>query len=90
MKECPKCGLVTPDSADRCDCGYDFRNGMVRSPSLLAKTAIRSVIKGVAGIAAVVWIFAPITPYNGFLAFAAASLVLLACFVALRLLDDDA
>ena len=24
MKECPKCGLYSPDSAERCDCGYSF------------------------------------------------------------------
>ena len=23
-KDCPKCGLVNPPSAQRCDCGYDF------------------------------------------------------------------
>jgi hypothetical protein len=27
--DCPYCGLINPDSAIRCDCGYDFR---VRSP----------------------------------------------------------
>ena len=21
---CPACGLINPDSAQRCDCGYDF------------------------------------------------------------------
>lgn len=26
MKECPKCGLTNPDSAQRCDCGWDFRS----------------------------------------------------------------
>lgn len=25
MEQCPKCGLVSPDSAIRCDCGFDFR-----------------------------------------------------------------
>lgn len=23
-KDCPKCGLVTPPTAQRCDCGWDF------------------------------------------------------------------
>ena len=22
--ECPRCGLFSPDTAQRCDCGYDF------------------------------------------------------------------
>ena len=28
--ECPRCGLVNPDSAQRCDCGYDFPTGTMR------------------------------------------------------------
>jgi hypothetical protein len=24
VKDCPKCGLVNPPEAARCDCGYDF------------------------------------------------------------------
>jgi hypothetical protein len=23
-KDCPKCGLVNPPTAQRCDCGWDF------------------------------------------------------------------
>ncbi len=26
--DCPKCGLINPESAERCDCGYDFRMGV--------------------------------------------------------------
>jgi hypothetical protein len=24
LMECPKCGLINPDEAERCDCGFDF------------------------------------------------------------------
>lgn len=26
-KHCPRCTLISPSSADRCECGYDFRSG---------------------------------------------------------------
>jgi hypothetical protein len=26
-KNCPKCGLVNPAEAQRCDCGWDFVSG---------------------------------------------------------------
>ncbi len=26
VKNCPKCGLANPDSAQRCDCGFDFES----------------------------------------------------------------
>ena len=29
---CPNCGLVNPDSAQRCDCGYDFPSGTLKAP----------------------------------------------------------
>lgn len=31
MKECPHCKLENPDSAEHCDCGYDFRSGSMES-----------------------------------------------------------
>lgn len=29
VKNCPKCGLANPDSAQRCDCGFDFESHRV-------------------------------------------------------------
>ena len=31
--DCPFCGLINPDSAERCDCGYDFRTGHRGKPA---------------------------------------------------------
>jgi hypothetical protein len=31
VKECPHCKLENPDSAEHCDCGYDFASGSMRS-----------------------------------------------------------
>jgi hypothetical protein len=30
--KCPNCGLINPDTAERCDCGYDFQSGEIREP----------------------------------------------------------
>jgi hypothetical protein len=30
MKDCPACKLVNPDTAQRCDCGYDFPTGTMQ------------------------------------------------------------
>ena len=27
--DCPRCGLINPDIAERCDCGYDFATNTV-------------------------------------------------------------
>ena len=35
--KCPNCKLINPDSAQRCDCGYDFISGLMEK-SYLEKT----------------------------------------------------
>ena len=32
MKKCPHCKLLNPDSAERCDCGYDFDTKALKKP----------------------------------------------------------
>ena len=31
-KVCPECGLLNPEAALRCDCGYDFPSGIMKEP----------------------------------------------------------
>lgn len=37
--ECPKCGLISPESAQRCDCGYDFVTDVPQKPTTVAERA---------------------------------------------------
>lgn len=32
--ECPRCRLLNPPEAERCDCGYDFKTGEIKSSYL--------------------------------------------------------
>jgi hypothetical protein len=90
MKECPKCELVSPDTAERCDCGYDFVSDSMRFVDSAARRTIRKVIKLVAAVAGVVWFYAPVSRYRGLVVFIASTAVLFACFVGLSLLDHAA
>jgi hypothetical protein len=43
--ECPMCGLLNPDTAQRCDCGFDFPSGTMMS-SLLDLEELRKARGG--------------------------------------------
>ena len=45
--ECKNCGLLNPDTAMRCDCGYDFPTHTVRAPYLVkpAKPASNRLVR---------------------------------------------
>jgi hypothetical protein len=86
MKECPECEVVNPDTAERCDCGYDFVADPMGSSNTPAKRAIRSILKGIAGVALVIWLFEPVARSSYKMVFMVVTLVLLACFVGLSLL----
>jgi len=38
VKDCPKCGLVNPPEALRCDCGYDFATRQMQGSYLDPKS----------------------------------------------------
>jgi hypothetical protein len=48
--DCPKCNLVNPPTAERCDCGYDFKTGTLEQSYLterdhhLSKPAITGAV----------------------------------------------
>lgn len=35
--KCPNCGLFNPDSAERCDCGYDFNSSKIEKSYIIQK-----------------------------------------------------
>jgi hypothetical protein len=41
IAECPACGLISPGSAQRCECGYDFERGELSREARAAHAAAR-------------------------------------------------
>jgi hypothetical protein len=40
--DCPQCGLINPNTAQRCDCGFDFQCKEMRDPYLKAQPNCRA------------------------------------------------
>ena len=58
-QDCPKCGLINPTQAQRCDCGYDFVTHQIKSSDLVGRPMLRAAgIGGVVGGALVVFVVA--------------------------------
>ena len=55
--DCPRCKLVNPDTAKRCDCGYDFETKTVETPFVTVEpkgigTTVKIVSIGILGVVA--------------------------------------
>ena len=48
-KDCPKCSLLNPPEAERCDCGFDFTTSQMKRPSLLSGSLPKAAGIGVGG-----------------------------------------
>ena len=51
--QCPNCGLINPESAQRCDCGYDFVSKAIKEPYL--KEQIDPSLRGFGGWLLLFW-----------------------------------
>ena len=52
-KDCPRCHLVNPPDAQRCDCGYDFVTGRAEHSYLTPGQVRRAVLASGGGLGAV-------------------------------------
>ena len=54
--ECPRCRLLNPPSTQRCDCGYDFDSGQVKTPYMIQRERSPETGAERAAMAVAVWV----------------------------------
>ena len=57
--DCPKCGLINPPSAQRCDCGYDFLSRQMKESYITDKQRRATELTiggGTIAVLALVWL----------------------------------
>jgi hypothetical protein len=54
-KKCPRCRLINPPEAERCDCGWDF-NARRQKPSYLPRGTATTAAAGVGGLAVLAFV----------------------------------
>jgi hypothetical protein len=99
-RHCPQCGAAADDGLIFCrNCGAALRPPLPLTQSLaqmddgpsntmgLARRTLVVVLKGIAGIAAVVAIFCPLGSFTQIFLFAASVAIALICYFALTNLD---
>jgi hypothetical protein len=64
-KSCANCKLLNPDSAERCDCGYDFASAWMQSSYLSARDR-RGKAGAVGGVLAFLFLLRLVAIVNGF------------------------
>jgi hypothetical protein len=82
MQICPRCTLISPDGALRCDCGFDFSNvtpelleaEFARSQQEALRRALGGLALGVGAIAVSVALYAAAEPGGTYVVFYGAAL----------------
>ncbi len=78
MKKCPTCGVLSMDSAGRCDCGFDFGGETPEAGQMFAAVSRPEGPRGVAGWLLLLCVMlAIVTPLLSALAFAVTALAAL-------------
>jgi hypothetical protein len=64
--KCPRCGLFNPESAQRCDCGFDFESRTVKESYLTQATlVVRKDLRPFVAICSSIGVIGLLLTYSG-------------------------